>query len=115
MEQKTAMKIMDECGNLFDTLPDEELTTWNFLIGVNNIVSHYKDIDCLMHLNFINGNVTQCMCVITDWKPGAIALQSDDGDLPKIRVIFPEDYIDFMKKMESIFDAKYPEFPAEQE
>jgi hypothetical protein len=115
MKQKIAMKIIDECGNLFDTLPSEELTTWNYLIEVNNIVSHYKGVDCLMHLNFANGNVTQCMCVITDWEPGAIALQSDDGDLPKMRVVYPEEYIDFMKEMEPIFDAKYPKFPDKQE
>lgn len=115
MEQKTAIKIMKTCGNLFDTLSDQELNTWNFLIEVNNIVSHYSGIDCLMHLNFANGNVTQCMCVITDWKPGAIAFQSDDGELPKMRLIFPEEYITFMKEMEPIFDAKYPIFPTEQE
>ena len=114
MDQRIAMKIMDECGDLFDTLSDEELTTWNYLIAVNNIVSRYKGVHCLMHLNFANGNITQCMCVITDWEPGAIALQSDDGDLPKIRVVFPEEYSDFMKDMEPIFDAKYPKFSEEQ-
>ena len=108
MEQKIAMRLMDECENLFDTLPDAELTTWNYLVKVNNIVSHYKGIDCLMHLNFANGNVTQCMCVITDWEPGAIAFQSDNGELPKLRLVLPEEYIDFMKEMEPIFDVKYP-------
>ena len=39
MEVKRLKKIMDECGKLFDTLTDEELTTWNFLNEVNNIVS----------------------------------------------------------------------------
>ena len=115
MEQKTAMKIMDECGNLFDTLSDNEFTTWNFLREVNNIVSHYKGVDCLMHLNFANGGITQCMCIITDWQPGAIAFQSDDGEIPKMRVIFPEDYADFMSKMAPILDAEYPEFPTDQE
>ncbi len=114
MEQKTVIKIMDECGNLFDTLPDKELTTWNFLVGINNIVSNYKEIDCLIHSNFANGIITQCICVITDWKPGAIAFQSDEGELPKMRVVYPEDYIDFMKDMEPIFEVKYPEFPVDQ-
>ena len=114
MEQKTAKKIMDDCGNLFETLSYEELDTWNFLIEVNKIVSNYKGVDCLMHLNFANGNITQCMCVITDWKPGAIAFQSDDGELPKMRLIFPEEYVVFMKEMEPIFDTKYPAFPNEE-
>ena len=115
MEQKLALKLMDECGNLFDTLSDEEFTTWNFLREVNNIVSQHKNIDCLMHVNFANGGITQCMCVITDWQPGAIAFQSDDGDIPKMRLIFPEDYVAFMKEMMPIFEAKYPEFPKDQE
>ena len=114
MEQKIVKKIMDDCENLFETLSYEELNTWNFLIEVNNIVSNYKGIDCLMHLNFANGSVTQCMCVITDWKPGAIAFQSDDGELPKMRLIFPEEYITFMTEMEPIFDTKYPVFPNEE-
>lgn len=114
MEQKDAMKIMDECKNLIDTLSDEELTTWNFLVEVNNIVSKYKGVDCLMNVNFANGNVTQCICVITDWEPGAIVFQSDDGELPLMRAVFPEDYIDFMKDMEPIFDIKYPELPEEE-
>ena len=114
MDQKIAMKIMNECGDLFNILPDEKFTTWNFLIEVNNIVSQYKGIDCLMHLNFANGGVTQCMCIITDWQPGAIAFQSDDGELPRMRIIYPEEYISFMKEMMPILDAKYPEFPADQ-
>ena len=113
MNQKTALKIMDECGELFDSLSNEELTTWNFLVCVNNIVSKYKGIDCLMHVNFANGSVTQCMCVITDWDPGAIAFQSDDGNLPEMRLIFPEEYVSFMKEMEPIFNTKYPEIPEE--
>ena len=115
MEQKTAIKIVDECENIFKTLSSEEFTTWNFLAEVNNIVSHHKGVDCLMHLNFANGNITQCICVITDWKPGAIAFQSDDGELPKMRLIFPEDYFAFMKDMEPIFDTKYPSFPEEDD
>lgn len=114
MQQKTVMKIVDECEDLLDRLSDEELTTWNLLVNINSIVSKYKGIDCLMHLNFANGNVTQCMCVITDWEPGAIAFQSDDGEFPRMRLIYPEEYIDFMKEMEPIFDIKYPTFPEEQ-
>jgi cell division protease FtsH len=108
-------KIIDECDKLFDELSDEELTTWNYLIGVNNIIYHYKGMDCLMHFNFANGNITQCICVITDWKPGALVFQSDDGNLPKMRIVFPEEYIEFMKSMEPIFDVDYPDFPEDLE
>ena len=111
MEQRTAMKIMEECDNVLDALPDEEFTTWNFLVQLNSIVSKYKGVDCLMHLNFANGNVTQCMCVVTDWKPGAIAFQSDDGEMPRVRVVYPEEYVDFMNEVEPIFDTEYPPFP----
>ena len=115
MEQKMVLKIMEECGELYDTLPDDASATWTFFIKVNEIVSKYKGVDCLMHVNFANGGVTQGMCVITDWKPGALAFQSDDGVLPKIQLIFPEDYVSFMEEIEPIFEVQYPEFPKDQE
>ena len=114
MEIKKIKKIIDECGELFDELSDEELTTWNFISEVNNIVSKHKNLDCLTNFNFANGNIIQCMCIITDWKPGALVFQSDDGDLPTMRVVYPEEYGEFMKKMESVFNAEYPKIPEDQ-
>jgi len=114
MEVKKIKKIMNECGELFDILSDEELTTWNFLKEVNEIVSKYKEIDCLTNFNFANGNIIQCMCIITDWKPGALVLQSDNGDIPMIRLVYPEEYVEFMSKVEHIFNADYPEMPDDQ-
>ena len=115
MESKLAIKIMEECGRLFDTLPDERFNTWDFLFEVHKIVSKYKGLDCLMNVSFGNGNITKALCVITDWKPGAIAFQSDDGKIPKIRVICPEEYKEFMTEAITILDPDYPEFPEEQE
>lgn len=114
MEVKRLKKIIDECGKLFDTLTDEELTTWNFLNEVNNIVSKYEGIDCLINYNYANGSIIQCMCIITDWNPGALVFQSNDGDIPVMRVVFPEEYVEFMSKVEHIFNSDYPEIPADQ-
>ena len=114
MEVKKITKIMDECGSLFDTLSDEELTTWNFINEVNNIVSKYEGIDCLTNFNFANGKIIHCMCIITDWQPGALAFQSDNGDIPMMRLVYPEEYAEFMSKVEPIFNTDYPEIPADQ-
>lgn len=114
MEAKKITKLVAECEVLFDTLSDEELTTWNFLREINNIVTKYKGIDCLTNFNYVNGNITQCMCIITDWQPGALVFQSNDGDIPIMRVVYPEEYIEFMEKMESLFNFEYPEIPKEQ-
>ena len=113
MNPNIVLKIMDECGNLFDTLPDDRLTTWNFFIEVNNIVSKHKGVDCLMHINFLNGSIVQGMCVITDWKPGALVFQSDEGELPVARVIHPDEYESFMKEILKFIDANYPALPTE--
>lgn len=115
MTSKRALKIIKLIENLFDTLPDEQLSPWNFFVEVNNIVSQQDGIDCLININFANGGVTQGICVLTDWEPGAVVLQSDDGSMPKLRVVFPEEYVSFMEYMRPIFEAQYPEFPKEQE
>lgn len=115
MEQRIVKKIMDECEALFDTIPNEQFTTWNFLVNVNRVVSEHEGIDCLMNVTFDNGGVGKALCVITDWNPGALAFQSDDGELPKMRVVFPEEYAAFMEEVEPIFEAQYPAFPKDQE
>ena len=114
MEAKKIIKIIDECEKLYDVLTDEKLTTWNFLNEVNNIISKYKGIDCLINFNFANGNIVQCICIITDWTPGALVFQSEDGNIPVMRVVYPEEYVDFMNKVQHIFNSDYPEIPKEQ-
>ncbi|MBE6160321.1 MAG: hypothetical protein E7157_04675 [Lactobacillales bacterium] len=114
MEIKKITEIINECDLLFDTLSNEELTTWNFLKEVNNIVSKYKGIDCLTNFNFANGNIIQCMCIITDWQPGALVFQSDNGDIPMMRLVYPEEYVEFMNKIQPIFDSDYPDIPEDQ-
>lgn len=113
MEQKTAMKILKECGALIDTLPSERFTAWDFLVEANAIISKHKGVDCLMHVNFVNGNVMQCMCIATDWEPGAIVFQSDDGEVPMARIVYPEEYEDFMNEIKPIITADYPKMPEE--
>ncbi len=115
MEQKIVMKIIEECGDLYDTLPNEQLTMWDYFVNVNNIVGRYDGVDCLININIENGNMTKGICVITDWKPGALAFQSDEGELPKMRVVYPEEYMEFMMSLEPILDAKYPAIPGDQE
>lgn len=105
---------MDECGRLFDILSDEELTTWNFINEVNNIVSKYEGIECLTNFNFANGKIIHYMCIITNCKPGALAFQSDNGDIPMMRLVYPEEYAEFISKVEYIFNTDYPKIPAEQ-
>jgi len=105
---------MNECEKLYDILSDDEFTTWNFLNEVNKIVSKYNGLDCLMNFNFVNGNIVQCICIITDWIPGALVFQSDDGDIPLMRIVFPEEYADFMGKVQHLFDFDYPKIPKEQ-
>lgn len=114
MEAKKVINIMNQCGELFDTLSDEELTTCNFLKEVNNIVSKYEGVDCLTNTNFANGNIIQCMCIITDWTPGALVLKSDDGSIPKAHLVYPEEYAEFMKKIDPIFNSDYPKISEEQ-
>lgn len=114
MEVKKITKLIDECGALFDTLSDEELTTWNFIKEVNDIVAKYKGIDCLTNFNFANGNIIQCMCIITDWQPGALVFQSDDGNIPIMRLVYPEEYEEFMNQVQPIFNSEYPKIPDEQ-
>ncbi len=115
MTQEIALKLIDECERLFNEIPAEKLSVWTIFANINSIASQYDSIDCLIHINFANGQATQGMCILTDWKPGAVALQSDQGELPKPRIIFPEEYVDFMNEMENILEVKYPGFPEEQE
>lgn len=114
MKQEIVEKLIDEYSELFELLPVQQMTSWTLFAKMNEIASRYENVDCLMHVNFANGAVTQGMCVFTDWKPGALALQSDDGKLPKLRIIAPDVYASFMGKMEHILEAQYPEFPKEQ-
>ena len=114
MEVKKIIKIISECEKLYDILTDEELTTWNFLNEVNNIISKYKGIDCLINFNFANGTIVQCMCIITDWQPGALVFQSDDGNIPIMRLVYPEEYEEFMNQVQPIFNSEYPKIPDEQ-
>ena len=92
MIDKTTMKLIEEFEKLYD-IPAEKFTTWNFLVSVNEIVGRHENLDCLIHTNFINGNITQALCVITDWEPGAIVFQAEDGEIPKLRIVFPEEYL----------------------
>lgn len=115
MKEELVLKLIDECERLFDEIPAEKLTVWTLFANINSIASQYDEVECLIHINFANGTATQGMCILTDWKPGALALQSDNGEIPKLRLVYPEEYLDFMKEMGSIMDVKYPDFPEEQE
>ncbi len=115
MKQEIALKLLDECERLLDDIPAEKLSVWTLFANVNSIVARYETVECLIHINFVNGTATQGMCILTDWEPGALALQSDEGEIPRIRLIFPEEYVDFMKEMSKILDVKYPTFPEEQD
>ena len=115
MNAKTLEKIINECSNLYDTLPPEQLSTWNVFVSANNIAAKYDNVECMMNLTFGNGDVTQGICVITDWEPGALLLQSDDGSIPKLRVVFPEEFAEIMLMLEPIFTAEYPPVPKEQD
>ena len=114
MKEKVISELIDECGRLLETIPTEQLSVWSMFANVNSIASQYDNVDCLIHVNFTNGRANQGICILTDWKPGALALQSDDGDIPKLRLIYPEEYVEFMEKMERIFDVQYPTFPDSQ-
>lgn len=114
MKEKIVRELIDECDRLLENIPVEQLSVWSIFANINSIASQYDNVDCLIHVNFANGSVTQGMCILTDWKPGALALQSDDGGLPKLRLVLPEEYAEFMAQMESIFDVQYPVFPKDQ-
>lgn len=111
MRAKTAQQIAAEISEIIDTIPEGKRNTWNFLVRVNDIVSHYTDVNCLMHMNFYNGNMVQSMCVITDGKPGLLVLQSDDGSLPYMRMVDPEATADFLQKIDPIIFPEYPPAP----
>ena len=113
MELNLIRDIIEECKSMRDMLPDSQNTLLDFFIGVDEIVSEYANegVDCLMNINFKNGTVTQGLCLITDWEPGALAFQSDEGGPPEMRVIFPQDYESFMESVAPIFAAEYPKFP----
>lgn len=115
MELRKIEKLMNEWDKLIDTMNDEEFNTWNVFMAINHVASELQGLDCLMNMTFSNCVITQGICVITDWKPGAVVFQSDNGDIPKMRIVFPEEYVEFMKKVEPLFDVEYPEFPKEQE
>lgn len=115
MKQRMVEKLINECAALYDSIPMEELNVWNYFVSVNNIVSDYEGLECLMNLNFSNGGITNGICVITDWEPGALVFQSDDGSIPKMRVVFPEEYEDFMGALEPIFTAEYPSISEDQD
>mgnify|MGYP003302277776 CR=1 FL=1 len=113
MDAKLVHKIIDECKDMRDAFSDGQLTTWDFFVNVNEIVSEYADegVECLMNVNFANGSVIQGLCVITDWQPGALAFQSDEGEAPHLQVIFPQDYEAFMESIKPFLFTEYPKFP----
>ena len=103
MTARTAQKISAD----IDTIPEEKLTAWNVLVKTNDVVSKYKGVETLMHMNFVNGSMVRAMCVMTDWKPGLLVLQSEDGALPYLRAVDPEETAEFMEKIESLFNTQY--------
>ena len=115
MTVKTVNKLIDEYERILDELSIEHLTVWNIFTRINSIASNYENVDCFIHINFANGSATQGMCILTDWEPVALALQSDDGDVPKLRIICPEEFVSFMEEMDSILEVEYPVFPEEQD
>ena len=114
MAPKVINKIIDECEQLLDTIPIQKLTVWNFFRKVNDIVGLHKGIECLINVTIYNGNIVKALCVITDWKPGALVFQSDEGEPPKMRLVYPEEYVAFMEKVMPIFDTTYPPIPEDQ-
>lgn len=109
MKAEVAIQLIDTISEMLNTIQASELNTWSLFVKTNSIVSTFDDLDCLMSINFANGLVCQGLCVITDGAPGLVVLKSDEGELPKVYTVSPEDTSKFMKSVEYILEPKYPE------
>ncbi len=115
MKYETADKVINSMLEMLDKMTESEMNTWTMFVKTNSVVSTFEELECLMNINFVNGTVSQGICVITDWTLGLVVLQSDNGELPKLYVVPPEETAEFMTKIESLLEPKYPQIPHNQD
>lgn len=115
MKYETADKVINSMLAMLDKMSESEMNAWTMFVKANSVVSTFEELECLMNINFVNGSVSQGICVITDWTPGLIVLQSNDGELPKMYVVSPEETAKFMTEIEPLLEPKYPRIPHAQD
>lgn len=95
-------------GNRLMKSRKKELTVQDVFRRVNGIASKYEGLDCVVNTDTRNGKFRRGICVVTNRVDFAYVWQSDDGDLPKLRVVPPMEYDEFMESMKPLLDFKYP-------
>lgn len=113
MNINTINNIMDEYEKILDECDKNDLNTDYLFSMINKIASNYKNIDSILNVTYQNGVISQGICLITDWEPGALVFQSEDGKLLRIRVILEDEYNKFMLDNQEVLYPNIPELPEE--
>ena len=62
-----------------------------------------------MNIVYKNGKPYSGICFVTDFKPGGILFQSQKDLPPKVKLIFPDETEEFIKRYEVYLAPIYPE------
>lgn len=83
---------------------------------INTISTAYQNVFTRININYINGTAIQGICLVSDWKPGAIVFVSKEGERPYCKIIEPHEFFGFMDDtFYEIFEMEYPEYLFDEE
>ena len=99
MKERTVLEIVELYNQCIDELDDDIGVGESFKL-INEIVSEFKEegVYSVMSIVYKNENPHCGICFVTDFRPGDILFQSQKNLPPKIKLIFPDETEDFLKR-----------------